>query len=938
MHLRSFLPLVFASIVLSARGQFYAPDTEYHDPSQRTFPVEAARVLAWLRAANGQPPMAEVTYEVSISPARETVWKIRWLDAAKKPLREKEVRYAETQLGAGPDYYRGVFKQLEGEDWKIAPVSPDNAATTFWQGAELSGATRLDAVKAASTLLHEKPKMARAADAARIAGILSHATLPRFNCQMSVDTVLLSRAAAWLCIAESRSRETFDASWVSILFLSGREKTAADLSAKALWRPAEKQSAAERFWRKLASRPSAKDMFLFAGRAENKALAMPMLSYSASLNASLATTAAEIAGGFLRGATLEHMSEYFPTAWKRDTTKAMTGAAVEMASFLGRWEQTLNEFEPAELDYSGYRESVAKALSAKAANETPIASLQRLGPLLNLGIDQGTEPLLPTAHVTSRDLLGFGWEMACALSAGYHDVLSQPAGNSESAKSFASAFLGTIKGANIFIGDTDAKVAAPIDAPARMQHVGSARVQQELLKKLPPGWAATPDMPLKRQWLSRTATREAVAHMIDAKATDAALKEILERLIRESGPAIANCLSLKEPTPKVADAIDRVGLREAITREAPVLEEIDLETLKVEIKSIASESAPPAAAEVIEKLDFTKFKTAEEFWAALEKLREMPRRSANSPEDRMRQIRAWLESQRTGAEAFLKAYPNDSHRHAAKLMAIDASLQLARFGDKDIAKVGNDDLEAIINAPDADETTKGEAEFFKLMVDSQQVEFSSPHTVPPFQQALAAYLEKYPKHNRAPYVASMLTQILSQFETPSTEPLLKKLAKNANEQVAAQAQSILQQRQFMLELKKKPLELKFTATDGTEVDTTKLRGKVVLLDFWASWCGPCMAEAPHVVATYNKLRERGFEIIGISLDQDKAAMESALKSAGMTWPQHFDGKAWQTDIAQRFGVRAIPSTWLFDKQGKLREHDLRGQELEARIENLLKEK
>jgi thiol-disulfide isomerase/thioredoxin len=175
-------------------------------------------------------------------------------------------------------------------------------------------------------------------------------------------------------------------------------------------------------------------------------------------------------------------------------------------------------------------------------------------------------------------------------------------------------------------------------------------------------------------------------------------------------------------------------------------------------------------------------------------------------------------------------------------------------------------------------------------------------------------------------------------ETPSTEPLLKKLSNSPNERVSAQAKSMLQQRQFMLELKKKPLDLKFTATDGTQVDATKLRGKVVLLDFWASWCGPCMADAPHVVEVYKKLRERGFEIIGISFDEDKTAMESAIKNTGMTWPHHFDGKGWQSEMGQRFGVRSIPSTWLFDKQGKLREHGLRGKELEARIENLLKEK
>jgi thiol-disulfide isomerase/thioredoxin len=180
--------------------------------------------------------------------------------------------------------------------------------------------------------------------------------------------------------------------------------------------------------------------------------------------------------------------------------------------------------------------------------------------------------------------------------------------------------------------------------------------------------------------------------------------------------------------------------------------------------------------------------------------------------------------------------------------------------------------------------------------------------------------------------------ILSNFETPSTQPLLKKMAAHPNEQIAMQAKSILQQRQFMLDLKKKPLDLKFTAIDGTQIDAAKLRGKVVLIDFWASWCGPCMADAPAVVAAYNKLRERGFEIIGVSLDNDKAAMEAAIKSAGMNWPQAFDGKGWQAEIAQRFGVRAIPSTWLFDKKGKLREHGLRGAELESRIENLLREK
>src|SRR2546428_11372592 len=83
-------------------------------------------------------------------------------------------------------------------------------------------------------------------------------------------------------------------------------------------------------------------------------------------------------------------------------------------------------------------------------------------------------------------------------------------------------------------------------------------------------------------------------------------------------------------------------------------------------------------------------------------------------------------------------------------------------------------------------------------------------------------------------------------------------------------------------------DVKFTAVDGREVDLAKLKGKVVLVDFWATWCGPCVGEVPHVVETYKKFHDKGFEIVGISLDQNKDALVNFTKSHGMTWPQYFD--------------------------------------------------
>ena len=334
--------------------------------------------------------------------------------------------------------------------------------------------------------------------------------------------------------------------------------------------------------------------------------------------------------------------------------------------------------------------------------------------------------------------------------------------------------------------------------------------------------------------------------------------------------------------------------------------------------------------------DSPQYKTADELWGHLQDLEHQA-----PPPERANYI-DYLETLRGVVLEFENRYPSDPRHWDAKLMRVRVEAARAQVENQ---QPNMDALfevvKEIVAAPDASATTKRTARYTSVAAHMHALESAGSSTNSAALAAVRADIAELRKSNPDdPQVAVMqfdLAQVLKPRDPDAAESMLRELLGSRNIQVAAAAQQQLDSMKTLRELSKKPIELKFQTVDGAQVDFAKLRGKVVLLDFWATWCGPCRVEIPNVVAAYSQFHKAGFEIIGISLDQDKERLLNYMKQVGMTWPEYFDGKGWANEISARYGINSIPAAWLVDKKGFVRATGVRGADLAQQVKKLLAE-
>lgn len=275
------------------------------------------------------------------------------------------------------------------------------------------------------------------------------------------------------------------------------------------------------------------------------------------------------------------------------------------------------------------------------------------------------------------------------------------------------------------------------------------------------------------------------------------------------------------------------------------------------------------------------------------------------------------------AREFYTRFPDNSHVAEAKDKEQRFLQQAVQYGNV-----------SVIDEAQANMTDEQKLQLKMNAVQKRAMDKRSqglPAVMKEFETGVRALIKENPDHTELWQPLLFVAQ--NSDDENKKRVLTDIVASKADENTISRAKGMLK----LMRAVGQPLEIKFTATNGHEIDIQKMKGKVVLVDFWASWCGPCMASLPDVIDLYQNLHEKGLEIVGINLDKDRRALDATVDRHNIPWPQYFDGLGWGNKIALEYNISEIPTMWLVDKTGVLRTTNAR-ENLEKQVKALLAEK
>ncbi len=207
-----------------------------------------------------------------------------------------------------------------------------------------------------------------------------------------------------------------------------------------------------------------------------------------------------------------------------------------------------------------------------------------------------------------------------------------------------------------------------------------------------------------------------------------------------------------------------------------------------------------------------------------------------------------------------------------------------------------------------------------------------------FQNEMNDYSKKFIKENPDAYLSVLLLEnfLMRQYLTPEEiKSYFDGLNKEVKETKSGKKIKTTLDAMTAIVIGKPAPNFSGPTPEGKTISLKETLGKVTIIDFWASWCGPCRAENPSVVALYNEFHPQGLNIIGVSLDKDAKKWKEAIAKDGLVWPHVSNLKFWEDPIAKQYNVQSIPATFILDEKGNIVAKDLRGEELRAKVAALL---